>query len=149
MKKINMIILKWWLIFNVFISLYEIYIIKTREIVKDKYCVKNFWTVPFKFKDINRLQAYWIEYACKVDNRYFNKNSYVYYFEAINVITTVAAIILYFYNLDYISFPIFFQMINCCMYFYTIPSQKYDYIDIVYLSISALWILIPLYILIN
>lgn len=142
-------ILKWWLIFNVFISLYEIYIIKTRHAIKDKYCIKNFWTVPFTYKDIDRLQAYWIEYACKVDNRYFKSSSYVYYFEAINVVTTIVAIILYYYNPKYISIPILFQMLNCFMYFYTIPKQKYEYIDIIYLAISSLWIFVPLYILLK
>ena len=39
-------ILKGWLIFNIFISLYEIYIIKTRHVVKKDYCVRNFWTTP-------------------------------------------------------------------------------------------------------
>ena len=140
-------ILKWWLVFNVFISLYEIYIINTRNVVKPYYCLKNFWTTPLKFKEIDRLQAYWIEYACKVDNRYFNSNSYVYWFEALNVVTTILAIIFYNYNSQYVMYAIFLQMLNCCAYFYTIPQQKYDYIDIVYLSISAIWILIPLYLL--
>ena len=141
-------ILKGWLIFNVFISLYEIYIIKTRHVIKKYYCVRNFWRTPLKFsKHIDRLQAYWIEYACKVDNRYFNSDSYVYWFEANNVITTVLAIILYYNSSSYLVYAIVLQMLNCCMYFYTIPSQKYDYIDILYLGISAVWIVLPLYII--
>lgn len=139
-----MSVLKAWIIFNVLISSYELYIISIRQRLIPQHCKSNFWREPAD--SLPRFQAYWTEYACKVDWRYFKTNSYVYIIEFINVVTTLFLIL--FYKTAYIPYILTIQLMNCLAYFFTIerlPIMNPQ--NLLYLTISSLWIFIPIYLI--
>ena len=131
--------LKIWIGLNIMISFYELYVILIRRRIIPQHCKTNFWS---ESTSLPIFQEYWNEYACKVDWRYFKTNSYVYIIEFINVLTTLGLIL--FYGTPYIKPILTIQMLNCLGYFATlerIPDINPQ--NILYLIISAIWIIIP------
>ena len=134
---------KYWIIFNVFTSIYELYFINIRRRVIPQHCKDNFWSEP---TSLPIFQELWTEYACKVDWRYFKTNSYVYIIEFINVLSTIFLIL--YYGTKYITPILTIQMLNCVVYFATlerIPEMNLQ--NISYLLVSSIWVFIPLYLI--
>lgn len=129
-----------WLYFNVFISIYEIYIISIRYNL-NKDCKSDFW----KEEDDGQLfKKAWEEYACVVDERYFSPNNYVFKFELINVILTI---LMFTTNPKMIKVLLFLQFLNCVCYFSTLSSKSNTMKSHLYRGISALWLVIPVILL--
>lgn len=134
-----------WIIFNIFTSIYEIYFISVRHRVLEGNCKDNFWSKPIT---LPLFQELWTEYACKVDKRYFNPNSYVFVIEFINVLCTLFLIL--FYKTKFIKPILSIQFLNCFVYFATlerIPNLNIQ--KITYLLVSSIWLIGPLYLLKN
>jgi uncharacterized membrane protein YuzA (DUF378 family) len=148
-----------WIWFNLFIALYETYVfIKRKELEAKKMdCNKtNFWKEPVS--DSFWLDA-WAEYACVADERYFNPLDFVYWIEIGNAVLVVLMLftaVLGWTNALYVLVAL--QAYHCFMYFATFVHEKRNHISTfwkdaelkssIYLGISALWIIIPVFILV-
>ncbi len=119
--------LKLWIIFNVIISLFEIY----------GYTYQNL--LMYSTSDI--LLATWREYG-KVDPRYINTH-YVWLFELFNVFNTC----MFFIN---VKIALFGQIIGTVLYFLTYFVDNPPPITVktpFYLATSFIWIAAPIYLL--
>jgi len=146
----NKILLIWiWVIFNIFIGLYEIYCYKNR----DKLNLNN---IP---KWNSSIIASWNEY-CRVDPRYVYKE-YVWYFELLNAFYAFILIfILIFYKkLKLVKYILLLEIISCSLYFITLffeflfdKNIRNNILEnstiqnrILYYGISSIWIIVPVY----
>lgn len=138
-----------WLWFNLWIAIYEIYIVYQRkQLTKDK-CQPGFWkkehNIGTFWKDA------WNEYTCYSDMRYLNPNDFVFIIELINAILILMMwILLAFNNIAWIYIILIIQAYHCGIYFISLWHSKkintdYTWKWIVYLCISALWIILPIY----
>ncbi len=139
-----------WIVLNVFISIYELYIIAIRKNLTPT-CKSNFWSTPID-PNSNFFKAAWEEYACKVDNRYFDPVNFVFCFEFLNVIFTfVLVYLLLNKNWSHIRTVLLLQFVNAVCYFVTIDNlgvqngknSHHAGLKIMYKSISALWLVVP------
>ncbi len=137
----------YWVLFNLLISLYELYCYKNRSKL---------------LSNINLILDSWGEYS-RVDPRYImNEYEYVWNFELFNVLNTVLMTILLLTNNScYIFIILGSQLIATVFYFLTLLRDvcKYNNLKkyiiknstltkrIIYYLISSLWILVPLYFL--
>lgn len=144
------IVLFAWLWFNFWIAIYEIYIVYQRKQLSKNKCLSGFWS-----KETDLLTFWkdaWNEYTCYSDTRYLNPNDFVFVIEFINAFLVLLlwfsvanANPLWIYNL------LMIQAYHCCIYFISLwHSKKINNIYPIklysYLAISALWIVIPIYI---
>lgn len=143
-----------WLWFNVFIAVYEVYIVWNRAQVGARACPVDFWTTP------KPLGAFWMdawrEYSCQSDRRYLDPRDFVFWIEFGNVLWVVllAAALVSANSVGsakplWIGVVLILQAYHCLIYFITLyHSQKYTFLNPFkawfYLAISALWIIIPL-----
>lgn len=125
-----------WIYFNIFISLYEMYIILTRKKLNKNNCSDGFWNEE---DDGVLFHKAWQEYACKTDERYFDKSNYVFIFEFINVVLTLLMLV----NMKYVRPLLLLQLLNCSVYFTTLTSDNNTYLGHTYRAISALWLVVP------
>jgi hypothetical protein len=151
-----------WLIFNIPIIIIELVGYKNRN---DLRTLKH--NESIFFQHIQNIEEFiniiWEEYG-RIDNRYLDKNRhYVWNFELGNVILVILLGFAYFYNLNKSNLFILLilQIINCILYFITYFYDYFKYknmrnknIDnififkqILYLSISSIWIIVPFYLL--
>jgi hypothetical protein len=128
-----------WFLFNVFISIYEVYIIYNRNKLTTQECSDDFWDKESNPKTM--FKDYWNEYSCKTDDRYFNNKNYVFYMEALNIVFTILLGYAMVYKKKLIKSILILQFINAVVYFSTLKSV--DLKDSVYRSISCLWLVIP------
>lgn len=133
-----------WIFFNIFISIYEMYIIIVRKKLTQDDCRDNFWTEK---NDGQIFRKAWNEYACVTDKRYFSPNSYVFLFEFINVIITIF-LFLNRDKKDNIKKLLLLQFINASIYFTTLTAENKRFGHI-YRSISALWLICPVLLIFN
>ena len=138
-----------WIIFNIFIGLYEI------------YCYNNKLQLNLnKFPKWNSsIIATWNEY-CRVDPRYVYKE-YVWYFELLNAFYAFILIfILIFYKkLKLVKYILLLEIISCSLYFITLffeflfdKNIRNNILEnstipnrILYYGISSIWIIVPVY----
>ena len=144
----NEIFLLWiWVIFNIFIGIYEIYCFQNRDLLRLD-------TIP---KWNSSVLATWNEY-CRVDSRYIFKH-YVWTFELLNAFYAFLLVYILFYHKQWIKPILFLEIISCSLYFLTLlyeyhtDSQFRENIlekstitnRIVYYGISSIWIVVPVY----
>jgi hypothetical protein len=139
------VLLWWW--FNVFIAVYELYIVKKRHTLLAKDCPKDFWAEAVGPGFWKRA---WLEYTCQSDRRYLDPNDAVYLIEFGNVIWVILlGVALAAGNPMGIAVVLLGQAYHCGVYFVSlIHSGNIHWArpekTIGYLGISALWIIIPL-----
>lgn len=129
-----------WFVFNLFISLYEVYIIQNRYYLNKNHCDDDFWRGSVNRKTL--LKDYWNEYACQTDERYFNTDSYVYILEGLNVFFTILLGFAILKN-KYIKEVLLLQFLNAVFYFVSLSKGNNSDKDITYKTISSLWLIIP------
>lgn len=138
-----------WLWFNLFIAVYEIYIVWNRTTVGARACPPAFWTTPRGENGEFWMDA-WREYSCQSDRRYLDPHDFVFWIEFGNVIWVILlAAALATGKALWIGIVLILQAYHCLIYFITLyHSQKYTFIHPfkawTYLTISALWIIIPI-----
>jgi len=165
-----------WVIFNLFIGIWEIYIFIERDkLVLEK---QSFWNkINNGNISINTLFIdAWSEYT-KVDSRYIKKYSpyqYVWIFELLNAfLAIIFIIVLFMKNIKWIKYILLLELINCILYFLTLgieisnSDSDNDYNNNinsntilnniknyasfwmipVYYLISSIWIIVPILLL--
>lgn len=135
-----------WIIFGVFISLYEFFIICNRQKVKP---IQRYWSNDAyqPFQTAVWMDG-WREYSTGVDKRYFEAQNPVYVFEGINAFVGVCLLVFLVCcsNNRIFKALLVLQAFNTMLYFFTIPKvQPKAKHQFIYLGISALWIAIPLW----
>ena len=138
-----------WLWFNLWIAIYEMYIVYRRKQLTDEKCQPGFWSKsssPWTFwKDA------WNEYTCFSDTRYLDPNDFVFVIELINAILVLMMWFLFITNQINSIYPLLIlQAYHCGIYFVSLWYSKkinsmYPIKLYSYLLISALWIIIPIY----
>lgn len=144
------IVLFVWLWFNLFIALYEFYIVYNRKHFDHMSCPKDFWQEEvengFWFRS-------WLEYTCYSDTRYLDPQDPVFFVEALNGIIVILMLIAALFGAyNTVLYLLILQAANCIFYFVSLykskkTNWKYPYKTTGYLLISSLWIFVPLYIL--
>ena len=136
-----------WVIFNIFIGIYEIYCYKNRDLLSLERIPK--WN--------SSVIASWNEY-CRVDPRYVLKE-YVWTFELLNAFYAFILIYILLYNQELIKYILLLEIISCVLYFltliYEVLSDKIIRYNIskkstitnrfLYYGISSIWIILPVY----
>ena len=138
-----------WVIFNIFIGIYEIYCFQNRHLL-------SLTNIP---KWNSSILATWNEY-CRVDPRYIMKY-YVWMFELLNAFYAFLLFFLLFYNYNtkWIKHILFLEIISCSLYFLTLiyeyntdPKIRDSILEkstttnrILYYIMSSIWIIIPVY----
>ena len=139
-----------WLWFNLFIALYEFYVIYHRRHMAKQDCPQDFWGTPVSGDFW--LKA-WLEYTCYSDKRYLDPNDTVFYIEGFNAILVVlmwVAILMGSYPL--LMYLLIIQAANCLLYFVSLyVSRKISLASpkklALYLLMSSMWFFVPLYII--
>ncbi len=138
-----------WLWFNLWIAIYEIYIVYQRKTLTKEKCHPGFWSKDTTWNTF--WKDAWNEYTCYSDTRYLNPNDFVFIIELINAILVI---LLWFAlassNPAWIYILLLIQAYHCCIYFISLwHNQKINHAYPIklygYLAISALWIIIPIY----
>lgn len=134
-----------WIVFGVFISIYELFIIYNRQKITP---IQKYWTN----KTYNPFQTTvwvdgWREYSTGADSRYFEPRNKVYIFEGINAFIGILLLVsvLCFPMNPVVKALLVFQALNAMMYFLTLPKEQS--IAKMYLGISILWLLVPLWLI--
>jgi hypothetical protein len=144
-----------WIWFNIWIAIYEAYVVFNRRKLSEyeKDCEnRKYWSEK---KDRPFWLDTWSEYSCFADTRYFNPEDFVHWIELGNAIIVCFIIIftiLGWYKIVYLLLLI--QAYHCLIYFVSlIQSKKYGYPNIfkkiLYLFVSSLWIIIPVFLFIT
>lgn len=145
------LLLLWiWVIFNIFIGLYEIHCYNYRHLLDlDNIPVWN-----------SSIIASWNEY-CRVDARYVVKE-YVWNFELLNAVYAFLLVfILFFYKnaTAIIPYILLLEIVSCSLYFLTLGYEfltdetiyqmmldKSTMRDrVLYYGMSSIWIFVPIY----
>ncbi len=137
-----------WLWFNLFIAVYEFYIVYNRHKFHPDKCPANYWQE--KVRGDFWLNT-WHEYTCQSDLRYLNPISYVFSIELTNAILVVLLWIAFLaLQTKTVSTLLWSQLIVCTLYFASLARNIKKPVSaktIIYLFISSWWILVPLIIL--
>jgi len=146
------IVLFVWLWFNLFIALYEFYIVYNRKRFADMTCPKNFWQEEVEVES-DFLFRGWLEYTCYSDTRYLDPHDPVFFVEALNGIIVILMLIAALFGAyNTVIYLLILQAANCIFYFISLyKSEKtnwmYPYKTTGYLLMSSLWVFVPLYII--
>ena len=137
-----------WLWFNVWIAIYEIYIVVYRSELTEKKCEPGFWSRETSFRSF--WKDAWNEYTCYADERYLNPNDFVFLLEFMNALLILGLIVAVYFNLPgWIPMILLLQAYHCGIYFISLVHSKktntqHPLKTLIYLSISALWFIVPL-----
>lgn len=150
---INNTLLFGWLWFNLFIAIYEFYIVYHKNKFSQEKCPLDYWK---EHVDNDFWLKSWHEYSCQSDTRYLDKTNYVFNIELTNAIIIVLLWIAYLMNYkQLLIILLILQAVVCIFYFITLFTQS-QYINkenknklISYLFISSWWIIVPVYIVMN
>jgi len=137
-----------WLWFNLWIAVYEIYIVYYRKELTKNKCNSGFWSRENNLFDF--WKDAWNEYTCYSDTRYLNHNDFVFIIEFMNALLVICLFIAFIINSKYwIHLLLIIQAYHCSIYFISLLHSKkintlYPIKTTSYLLISALWIFVPL-----
>lgn len=159
-KYINSInpILFGWIWFNIWIGLYETYMVinRTRLATYNENCdKKTFWSEDNRDKSRPFWLDAWSDYACYADDRYYKPNQLVHWIELGNAIIVAILIICILAGFNKMLIVILvIQAYHCFIYFLTLwhyrlenKNKNTNYKTILYLILSAIWIIIPIIII--
>jgi len=136
-----------WVIFNIFIGIYEIYCYQNRNLLNlEAFPVWN-----------SSVLATWNEY-CRVDPRYVVKE-YVWNFELLNAFYAFVFIFVLLYYPEGIVPLLLLEIISCSLYFLSLGYEFMTDEDIsqmilvnstitnriLYYGISSIWIIVPVW----
>ena len=137
-----------WLWFNLWIAIYEMYIVYQRKQLKKEKCQSGFWSKMNSFQTF--WKDAWNEYTCFSDTRYLEPYDFVFVIELINaILVLIMWFLLVIKQMKGIYLLLLIQAYHCGIYFISLwYSQKINtqvpWKTWLYLWISALWIFIPL-----
>lgn len=141
-----------WLWFNLFIAIYEFYIVANKDRFNPSQCPVDFWREPVQ-EDF-WLKA-WHEYSCFSDRRYLTPSDFVFWIEFGNAVLVVLLWLAYLLNQwVLVSILLILQAYHCSIYFISLVHSK-NYTEKepwklrFYLTISSLWIIVPIWILLQ
>jgi hypothetical protein len=145
-----MILIYIWAIFNIFISIYEIYVFKNNEKLE---------LSTYKYKNDILING-WSEYS-RVDPRYII-SKYVWNFELLNVLLTVLLLVFLIFftgsnKMTLINSVLLLQIYSTSLYFITLINDYKNDVNvrnniiknssiekrIIYYLISLIWIIVP------
>ena len=137
-----------WLWFNLWIAIYEIYIVVYRKELTKKRCQPGFWS-----RDTNILSFWkeaWNEYTCYSDERYLDPTDFVFVIEFMNALLIIGLWFAYVFKRSIILYLLLaIQGYHCILYFISLYHSKktntqYPWKTFSYLMISALWVILPI-----
>ncbi len=136
-------LLSFWLGTTLFTTIYVSYMILNKNHVVNYSCKNNYWgRNDYSLNGYFLLESYG-EYKCGSDLRYDDHNSIVYYNELINILLS-SALLFTVGNTTIFKDVLFLQAVNTISYFATLNDySNMDLRKIIYLGISALWIVVP------
>ncbi len=164
----NIILICFWALFNLFIGIWELYAYTNR----DKLILSSDSIWEKISNGSTTFNSFWIdawsEY-CKVDSRYIKKYSnmeYVWMFELLNFILAILFFIFVYFMKNHIAtikFILLLSIINCTCYFLTLLIEIYknkvildnikEYASfwkiIIYYLICSIWLIIPTILYVN
>lgn len=129
-----------WIVFNLLVSLMEVVgALNYQQVKVNPAFSQNDYTLNDQF-----FLDTWGEYS-KYDLRYSSGDFSVWRFELVNVFSTILLVLGLALNLPWLlTLGLLGQLVSCTFYFLTFTgSQVFGW----YGGISALWIVIPLYLL--
>lgn len=139
-----------WLWFNLFIAIYEAYVVARRRSFSRSECPSGFWKEPVR--DGFWLRA-WHEYTCYSDTRYLDPGDPVFIIEGLNAAIVALMWVALLLKAQAAIVPLLLlQALNCVAYFVTLyKSEKtttsHRLKAASYLLVSSLWIIVPLLLL--
>lgn len=140
-----------WVIFNIFIGIYEIYCYQNRNLLNlERFPIWN-----------SSVLATWNEY-CRVDPRYVVK-PYVWNFELLNAFYAFVFIFVLLYYPEGIVPLLLLEIISCSLYFmslgyeFMVDEDLYQTMlanstitdRVLYYGISSIWIIVPAWLYIS
>lgn len=137
-----------WIWFNIWIAIYETYIVIYRSQMKqyEESCDRSqFWA---NGGDKFWLRA-WAEYACFADKRYFDPTNLVFWIELGNAIIVAILILLLIMGWNKaLLYMLVIQAYHCFIYFLTWWKERNNSIQnskkYIYLLLSAVWLIVPI-----
>jgi hypothetical protein len=140
-----------WLWFNLFVAMYEAYVVSKRYSMAQQKCPHDFWgtRVPDSAGDF-WIQA-WLEYTCYSDTRYLDPKDTVFYIEGLNAVLVVLMWMAALAGAHpLLMYLLILQAANCLFYFVSLyKSGKISTSSmpklVLYLLLSSLWFVVPLY----
>ncbi len=148
--KISLIIFC-WLWFNIFIAMYEFYVIYNRRYFASLTCPSDFWKEPI---NNNFWLKAWHEYTCYSDTRYLNPSDTVFLVEGLNGVLVVLQWIAFLSgSYSILMYLLILQAANCLFYFVSLYKSRKTNVSspfkaMIYLMISSLWLVVPIYVVI-
>lgn len=145
-----------WIWFNIWIAIYETYIVLYRSRMRqyEDSCEKRkFWSRGdgAAIGDSFWLRA-WAEYACFADKRYFDPNNLVFWIELGNAIIVGVLVLLLIMGWNTaVLYMLLIQAYHCFIYFLTWWKENRTDNNIsvegekkyMYLLLSAVWLILP------
>jgi len=139
-----------WLWFNVWIAIYEIYIVFHRKELTREKCRPGFWQ-----REAGSYWGFWKdawnEYTCYADERYLEPDNFVFLIEFINAVLIVCLwVALMAQSSAWVYILLLIQAYHCGIYFISLLhslqhiNTEYPIKTTAYLLISALWLFVPL-----
>ena len=141
-----------WLWFNIFIAVYEFYIIYNRQYFATLSCPSDYWGEP---TSKNFWLKTWHEYTCYSDTRYLDPSDTVFLIEGLNgVLVILQWIALLTGSYGILMYLLILQAANCLFYFVSLyrsrkTNTSFPHKATIYLLISSVWFFVPLYIVFN
>jgi hypothetical protein len=141
-----------WLVFNVAIAVYEVYIVMERRALKSREpgCASR----PFPSLSPSFWMDAWGEYACHADRRYFDEHQFVHWIEFGNAVIVAGMWWAYLMRERVLlKVLLIVQAYHCGIYFlsllhYMITRESVTAFSppkrITYLLLSAAWVVVPL-----
>jgi hypothetical protein len=140
-----------WLWFNLFIAIFEFYVVYHKNKFSEGKCPRDYWR---EHVDQDFWLKTWHEYTCQSDRRYLDKHSFVFNIELTNAVLVVLLWICYILGFaPGVVALLLIQIWVCVYYFLTLPLNRRDINTenpiktVSYLFISSWWIFVPVYVL--
>ncbi len=140
-------LLSFWIAFSIFTIIYVSYMLINKNHVVKYNCNTKYWNKKdYKLDGLFFLDTYG-EYKCGADLRYNNQSSIVYYNELINIL--ISSALIFSVNTPKIFTKLLIaQALNTIVYFVKLDNlskiKLFPTKKIIYLSITSLYVIIPL-----
>lgn len=137
-----------WLWFNLWIAIYEIYIVFYRKELTKQRCQPGFWSRETNF--LSFWKEAWNEYTCYSDERYLDSSDFVFVIEFLNALMILGLWVAFFYrHVAALYILLAIQAYHCGIYFMSLyhsrkTNVEYPWKTFSYLMISAAWVIFPL-----
>lgn len=147
-----------WIWFNVFIAIYETYVVifsRSKLPAQLHKCEERpFWSGNSRKNEV--LLNAWVDYACHADRRYFETSNFVHWVEFGNALIVLLLVLAFIGKVMWLVYLLLLvQAYHCFIYFLSLIHYQSNegkrvnvnvnrYKEVIYLLISALWVIIPI-----